>query len=234
MRDFFPNMKNTADLFAIPIQLEKKIPDEMPKYTSDNFLERITNRDLLGTTKELILKDAYNKFGMFGFVSWRWINPLAEWINGRKCLEIMAGRGWLSHALQIKGVDIIATDDFSWHAKEEFSTWKDTVTTVEKLNAVDAITKYGQGVDIMLVSWPYIDKTAFHSLKKLYEVNPNTLFIFIGEWNTSVCANKDFFNSYQLIEDPHFQRVSRYYQSWACMNDRMYLGKFSFEEGQGI
>ncbi|KAA9007339.1 hypothetical protein F4V43_02310 [Paenibacillus spiritus] len=55
----------------------------------------------------------YNKEGMFAFVSWRWINPFVEWIDNRRCLEVMAGRGILSYALRQKGVDIITTDDFS-------------------------------------------------------------------------------------------------------------------------
>ena len=54
------------------------------------------------------------KRGMWAIVDKHWTKELAKWIGNRKCLEVMAGAGWLAKALDFYKVDIIATDDYLW------------------------------------------------------------------------------------------------------------------------
>ncbi|MGF7535295.1 hypothetical protein AAGG74_16710 [Bacillus mexicanus] len=209
-------LKENFDLNSI------EVPEEMPKFwvdipTSDNW-------DPLGFTKELTLRDAYIKKGMFGFVSWKWINPFAEWLNGRKCLELMAGRGWLSYALSLKDINIIATDNFSWH--EHHSKWNDTLVDIEKIDAVKAVEKYASQVDVVIISWPYKGSETYNSLKTLNKFNPDALFVFIGEQDEGVCADKEFFNHLKEIEDEDFLAVKQNFQSWKGIYDRIILGKY--------
>src|SRR4051812_12164581 len=98
--DLFENVKTMDELYKIKINIPDEIPNEMPKYTSD-FLSGLKNfgssiedfsYDMLGHSKEFVLKEAFNAAGMYGFVSWKWIDPLVKWIGNRKCLEVMAGR----------------------------------------------------------------------------------------------------------------------------------------------
>jgi hypothetical protein len=168
------------------------------------------------------LKDECNKKGMFTYVSWRWINPFAEWIGDRKCLEVMAGAGYLSYALREKGVSVIATDNMSWH---ETTKWK-LVTDVEKRSANRAIAKYGKKVDIVIMGWPYMDAFAFKALRCLHYVNPKALMVYIGESCGGCTADDSFFNHFEHISDLDFERVSSNFEQFTGMHDYPYLGRY--------
>ena len=49
----------------------------------------------------------------FTLISNDWIKPLSKWIVDRKCLEVMAGTGSLSFALQQQGINIISENQGS-------------------------------------------------------------------------------------------------------------------------
>ena len=42
-----------------------------------------------------------------------WLRPLAEYIDGRPCLEVMAGTGAMAWALREYGVPVLPTDNYS-------------------------------------------------------------------------------------------------------------------------
>lgn len=52
--------------------------------------------------------------GIYCFYSRKLVRELARLIGDRPCLEIAAGDGTLTRFLADEGVDIVATDDFSW------------------------------------------------------------------------------------------------------------------------
>jgi hypothetical protein len=91
------------------------------------------------------------KRGMWAIVDKRWTKQLADWIGSRTCLEIMAGAGWLAKALSDFGVDIIATDDYSWDADTHLMMKR--VCGVVKLNALESIKQFSDR-DILICSWP--------------------------------------------------------------------------------
>jgi hypothetical protein len=189
------------------------IPDEMPKFKKFDF-------------DGFTMREEYLKEGMFAFVSWKWVNPFAEWINNRKCLEVMAGRGILSLALRQKGIDIIATDDFSWSEMDAFKKWKTTVTEVERLDAVESVVKYGEYIDILIMSWPYMDDTAYKVIRKLNEANPHALVVYIGEGYGGCTANDDFFEHFNEIDDESFKVVVKNFERWFGLHDSPRLGKY--------
>ncbi|MED2737115.1 hypothetical protein [Bacillus toyonensis] len=232
MKDYFNGANNLDDISnaARNIKLELEIPDEMPKYvpnSGSSILDSLSTEYFNNMLKEESIRKEYMKIGMFGFVSWRWIIPLSKWIGERKCLEVMAGRGWLSHALRTKGIDVIATDNFSWNRPQFIQNWTDTVTDIEKIDAIDAVEKYGSKIDILIMSWPFRNNTAYKVIKTLYEINPNVLIIYIGEGNGGSTANGDFFKSFSLIEDYEFETVASHYQSWNMIKDGLFLGKYT-------
>jgi hypothetical protein len=186
------------------------IHDTMPRFGEFDFIEG------------LMLKDECNQKGMYTFVSWKWINPFVEWIGGRKCLEIMAGAGYLSYALRQKNVDIISTDNMSWHEKGKWSL----VTEVEKCTANQAIRKYGKKVDIVIMGWPYMDDYAYKALKLLYYVNPKALMVYIGESWGGCTADDNFFNHFEHVSDLEFEKVSSKFEQFAGMHDYPYLGRY--------
>lgn len=174
-------------------------------------------------------KFEYERFGMFCLVTWRWITPLAEWLRAGncRCLEVMAGRGWLSAALQHKGVPIHATDDYSWF-KDQFEDWSNTVTVVEKIDAVAAVEKYGPDCDILIMAWPPYDQPiGYEVLRKMYLINPETRMIFIGEGEGGCTADDAFHHHFDPIEnDEKFNHAASCYERWYGMHDYINLGRY--------
>ncbi|MGA4519245.1 hypothetical protein ACPA0F_18465 [Solibacillus silvestris] len=222
------------NIYTFEFNYVEEIPDEMPKFAADIFYPNFPfdntsfEQSFLGTSKEFVLKEFYNRQGLYAFVSWRWVNPLVEWLGNRKCLEVMAGRGWLSYALRQKGVDVIATDDYSWTYD---LGWDKPLTEVIEMSAVQSAEKFGSEIDVLIMGWPpYGDSVAYETMKKLYEVNPHALVIFIGEMG-GCTADDSFYEHFQYAEDEQFYKtVSSKYQSFSGVRDRIYLGKYAKEE----
>lgn len=199
----------------------------MPKLVKPYRFDRtITNFDeeFLNSTKEIRLKEAYNDVGMFAFVSWKWVNPFVKWLDGRKCLEVMAGRGWLTHALRQKGVNVIATDNFSWAKKRN---WEEPLTPVDELDAIDSVRKFGADIDILIMAWPYMDDTAYEVIKELHKVNPSALVVYIGEGGGGCTASDLFFEHFKEEDDDTlFNRAAAEYERWEYLHDLMFLGQY--------
>lgn len=191
------------------------IPDQMPRFNG-NMAERLY--------QTYAYKDECNNRGMFAHVSWKWIIPFAEWIGNRKCLEIMAGAGYLSYALREKGIDIIASDDHSWHKHRDWQS----VTEIIPLTANQAIWQYGKQVEIIIMAWPHMDNSAYQALRLLHYINPNALLVYIGEWG-GCTANDNFFANFIEVDDPGFDAVADQYERFDYIKDMMYLGKCTNE-----
>jgi hypothetical protein len=190
---------------------KKVIPDGMPfvkKYSTAGYYLR---------------KKFIQEMG-FAYISWRWVNPLVTWIGKRSVLEVMSGKGALSAALRRKKIDIIATDDFSWHKEQK---WDSLWTNVEDIDAISAIKKYGKERDILLMSWaPYSEPIGYEVLKSYYEINPNGILLVIGEDQGGCTADFDFFDHFQKIEDKEFEKVQKNYQSWEGVYDYPNIGRY--------
>jgi len=160
----------------------------------------------------------------FSLIAKNWIIPLSKWIGNRKCLEIMSGQGSLSYALEQEGVSIITTDNFSWMGsgnlwknKEGF-LWKD----VENIDAISAIQKYGDSIDIIICSWPPKDDNIFAKcILEMRKLNPNCLMIFIGEGYGGCTTNDLFFETAEFIEDQDFEN---------CFNEGKYCQWFDIHD----
>ena len=160
----------------------------------------------------------------FGFVLYSkdWIKPLSKWIGDRPCLEIMAGSGMLSYFLSLYGVKIRATDNFSWKntswfIKNEFS--------VENLDCIEAIRKYGRDVKFVICSWPYMDNNAFLCLQEMRKVNPKCRMIYIGEGMGGCTANDNFFETAEYIDLNTFDKAVSKYSIWEGIHDNIFLFK---------
>ena len=75
----------------------------------------------------------------------------------------MCGSGALSYALQACGVQLIATDNFSW--QENASFWYEHPwTDIQLMDCLEAIREYGSRTDLVICSWPYMDDTCYQAL----------------------------------------------------------------------
>lgn len=189
--------------------------DEFPKH--DSLIQQFE------------LREKYLQQGMYAFVSWKWVDPLAKWIGKRKVLEVMAGRGHLAKALCYKGVDVIATDDYSWYTdkKTGHRKWDDPVFHVYDLDAVDAVKRYGSTCDVLVISWPYMDDIAYKVIREYHKENPKGFIVYIGEDNGGCTANELFFNHFKEVYDDEFELVKDNYERWWGIHDSPQLGIFT-------
>lgn len=179
---------------------------------------------MLDSMSFFALRDTIIQEQGFALVSKEWIEPLAKFIGNKKCLEIMAGCGSLSYALKEQGINIIATDNFSWNVG---SVW-DTVNTwidIENIDCVEAINKYGADIDIIIVSWPYMDDNAYKSLLKMREINPKTMMIYIGEGQCGCTADDNFFETMKEVKNKDIDYINTKYQKWYGIHDYIALVK---------
>lgn len=205
------------------------IPDALPKGCEEKYW--LCNDDdglpfdtMFSSYKQ---RQEWTEKGMWAFVSWRWVNPLAVWIGKRKCLEVMAGCGWLSLALMARVVDVKATDDMSWHTHEINKEKWEHVTEVEKLDAIEAVKKYGKEVDFVIMSWPpYNENIGYRVLREMNRQNKNAKMIYIGERLGGCTADDEFFQHFEEIEDAGFNEAANKFQSWKWLHDSLILGKY--------
>jgi hypothetical protein len=84
--------------------------------------------------------------GIYCFYSRELIEALSEIIGSKNCLEIGAGDGTLSRFLKNQGVQITATDNYSWDKAVSYSD------QVIKLDAREALNTYTP--EAVICSWP--------------------------------------------------------------------------------
>jgi len=132
------------------------------------------------------------KFNMWSIIDLDWTGKLANMIGGKKCLEIAAGKGWLSKALVEHGVDCTVTElypDKPYIKDSDILTSDIEVIKVEELSSEDAIEKYCGSVDVLICSWPPYSPDGDGLLTKAIDQlksNPDntiTKIVYIGEGN---------------------------------------------------
>lgn len=84
--------------------------------------------------------------GIYCFYSQELIDALRTMVGDAKCLEIAAGDGTLSRFLADEGVNIVATDDYSWSDRITFTD------AVKKQDARKALIAHQP--EVVLCSWP--------------------------------------------------------------------------------
>lgn len=190
------------------------IPEKYPDLPENRVLSSFGPELGMGS---LLAREEIISLSGYPLIAYEWIRPLASWIGQRKCFEVMAGSGALAKALQDCGVDITASDNYTWE-----QDWYDerAWTEVEHLDALDAVEEYGPQAELLLLSWPYIGDTAYKLLMKMRQVNPNLTMIYIGEGLGGVCANDDFFEEAEVIADSSFLEAVRNFKQACGINDR--------------
>ena len=173
----------------------------------------------------LKLRNDYTENCGFTLVDMSWNRALVEHVikNGR-CLEVMAGTGLWSQALRKLGVDVICTDNMEWERSHK-KGWNEHRTEIIEMEATEAVRMYGKDVDYILMSWPYMDITAYKVLQNMRIVNPNARLIYIGEGQTGCCADDNFFEALDEVYTEGMQEVNRRYCSFPGIHDRLYLIK---------
>lgn len=185
---------------------------EIPQRYNEEFINSFKS---IESRFEVIPKQGYP------LVTWDWIDILVSFIGDSKCLEIMSGLGTISYALRQKNVDVICTDDCSWDDRWDDNKWTD----VERKDAIEAIKEYGTSVDYIIMSWAYMDDTAYRCLQTMRETNPNCKMIVIGEGYGGCTADDDYFENIEVIENTMVHKMNDNYQNWMGIHDYIELVK---------
>lgn len=212
-----PSQSQLKEIENIFIQLDNHIiPKKYPKHMINdiNCALRYKTIDKIG----------------FSLVCKEWIKPLAEWIGNKRCLEVMAGCGSLSYALKEEEVNVVATDDFSWgengRTNKCWNENKNYWTDIENLDAIESVNKYGKDIDIIFMSWAFMDDTAYRVLKTMREINPNCVIVYIGEGIGGCTADDEFYeNIKEITDDEKFNIINLYYPRWCGIHDGLWLIK---------
>lgn len=126
--------------------------------------------------------------GIYCFFTPATISGLAELMKDGPCLEIGAGDGFLAARLKERGVDIRATDDFSWSSKIE------SVGNVEKLDAAAAVAKHKPST--VLCCWPPAQNKFEQSV---FEEPSVRRYIVIGSLQKALSGNWPLYQAQKLF-----------------------------------
>lgn len=96
--------------------------------------------------------EACIKSGIYALITKTLVNNLADLLKGKRCLEVMAGRGRLAHHLNQAGVSVLATDDNSWSLND---------LNVKKMSGLDAVRQYYDQMDVLILCWPPMTNADF-------------------------------------------------------------------------
>jgi hypothetical protein len=137
--------------------------------------------------------------GIYCFYSRPLIHALAAMIGPRSCLEIAAGDGTLTRFLAERGVQITATDDYSWQQRVQYPDF------VLREDAREALRR--RAPEVVICSWPpagngferYVFMTAS---VQLYIVIGSRHRFASGDW-----AAYDGQTRFELHEDPELARL---------------------------
>lgn len=182
--------------------------DKVPSFSSN----------VLSITDEFYVREELVKKGMFALITTDFADNLANYLKGKRVLEVMAGAGYLAYELQNRGVDIVATDNYSWgiHAHNDFP--------IENLSVYDAIRKYSD-VDYILVSWIPMNDAATDLIRAVKKYCPDKLILHIGEGQSGCTGNDYFFNSVKEVFDNDLLQAQNSFEHFYGIHDELSLLK---------
>ena len=206
MEHYISKMKNNLEILR-----QHQIPETYPEEVESLHFA------LASILEPSISREKFIEASAFPLISKDWLTILAKYLSGKKCIEIMAGSGMISYGLKNEGIDIIATDDFSWEISNQW-------TDIEQIDCLKAIRKYAVERPYIIMSWPEMNAEAFHVLTTMREVNPMARLIYIGEYG-GCCANSDFVNAANIIDSDYSRKINEKFQSWQGIHDLVMIIK---------
>lgn len=181
-----------------------------------NYYEVKNNREMFFNPLDVTVSVFFREKGYFALITKPFIKALANFIGDSKVLEVFAGSGLLTSQLKDAGVDIRATDNFSWNIETD---------NVENIDAVEAVKKYSD-VDYILMSWqPYDKSHDYEMVQALKKYNPEARIINITEGYGGCIGSTAFYEAVEAVENDKFYDVTSSYERWKGVHDYPYLFK---------
>ncbi|MBB1063496.1 SAM-dependent methyltransferase [Limosilactobacillus fastidiosus] len=227
------------DLLPQPLPqllLPDDIQDQIFKYVNQHYAKGDAQGDTLWNQYSTVLPKLdkalrnfrdylEDTYGMWSYINAPFAKALSDYLNGEPVLEIMAGNGYISKGLRNNNSTqkIYTTDSQAWIKENE--TGKHPVTKIERLDAIEAIKKYGDHVKYVIMSWaPDKQETDWEVLQLLRKNYPEINLLVIGE-KDGATNSKVFWTHAKLNQDEKLQQVNRYLHSFDLIDEQVYLVK---------
>ncbi len=146
-----------------------------------------------------LLMPLVRRQGIYCFYSRRLVKRLARLADGRRCLEIAAGDGTLTRFLRDAGVDVVATDDYSWAQHVDFDE------TVKRMDAMRSIRHYSP--QVVFCSWPPPGNTFEREVFRAPSVDMYVVITSVARANASDWGSYEAQSDFELAVDPVLSRL---------------------------
>lgn len=159
------------------------------------------------------------RYKMYGYVSAPAALDLSQYLAGRKTLELMAGYGYLSVGLKDIQPEqwIHAVDNESWQYQPQQSALPPQAL-VEKMDAMDAVKKYGRMAEVIILSWSPDQDEIDLTLLKWVRANFKGEFLVLGEFQGAT-------NSQAFWMEADLEPIEKYNQkhkSFDLIDEKLY------------
>lgn len=185
------------------------IPQKIPSFFKENKEFNISYFSSGYLFRVLLQNECF-----YGIATQKNCQTIAQKTKGKKILEVASGRGWLAKGITESGGQIKATDDKSWFTEHE------ELCEIEHIDAEEAVKKYKNEYDILLISWPDTDDTAFKCIK---EWGDKKDIIFIGEIG-GCTADHNFAQNFKINETAPYEKISN------DIRENIYIGKSTYSK----
>ena len=198
--------------------LNKLIPDEIRQ--GKQGYEIGFKRDLA----MIIYRQDFNK------ISWsiptikavneiyEFVNNSGELPNNNRILEVGAGTGLWSRLLNLKGVNVKATDIGSVGNYFNYDNKTSIFYPIEFINGVEAVKEYSD-YNVLFMSWPSMNALAHDTLKDF----KGDKLIYIGEGQGGCTADDNFF---ELLDRQWVKVTGLSILQWNGLKDKHGSGLF--------
>lgn len=204
---------------------------KLAKWLRKRSISRAPNRDYIIKSRnesEIKLKFDFMKSFSFGIIRETYLakyshaiitNELVDSMvaicKDKKVVELGSGSGYLSHLLELKGVDITTVDTADWYT-DRVVRKPDIVGSYREMD----FTEY----DVVILAWPNYQSNAAAQVVK--GLNEKQIFIYCGEGQGGCCADDDLHQTltehWVHLKDDHglsanslvFARIHDYWRAY--------------------
>lgn len=187
------------------------IPERMPI--------ELTDRDFLrGTIAHVIpftMWQNLQKIGYFTVTTKMFAKAMKQVVKDKVVLDPLAGAGFLAKSLREAGVKTIASDNNSWGFNNG----------IEKLDALDSLTKYGDVTGYLAISWAdYGSDIDYRLLMLTREKYSHIKIIVIGEYEGCTGSSK-FWQAAEPTQPDESNILAASYKSFNSLHDFPFICK---------
>lgn len=162
-------------------------------------------------------------FGIWSLPNLQTASLLKEKFGLQTVLEIMAGNGYWSKALQEAGCQTITTDSLEWAISSE--TGAHPAVHVRDCDAVNALAEWGGQVDAVLCAWaPNFNQADWQLLQAYRQLQLTSPLFFFGERDGATNSPR-FWAGASFRTSPALAAVNRSFHSFDFIDEKFFLVK---------